>query len=182
MTQPLVRISHALDPVTAPPFPAAAATSLKDQQLRNNVRHATNVIQAKRARVVGEMPDWQALRTAGEAIRRRTMQRLDQYLEQFETNFTRAGGTVHWATNAAEARDIALSLLQAAGATEVIKIKSMTTEEIQLNPSLEAAGILTYETDLAELIIQLGCDQPSHIVVPALSRTATRSARSSAAR
>lgn len=177
MTQPLVNISpharpvsHALDPATAPPFPIAARTSLKDQQLRNNVRHATNVIQAKRARVVAEMPDWQALRTAGQAIRQQTMQHLDRYLEQFESNCTRAGGHVHWARDAAEARAITLSLVQQSGSNEVIKIKSMTTEEIQLNPALEAAGILTYETDLAELIIQLGHDQPSHIVVPALHK------------
>ena len=139
-------------------------------QLRKNVRHATDVIQAKRARVVGEMPDWQALREAGRQIRQHTMRHLDFYLEEFERNCTRAGGVVHWARDAAEAREIVVRLAKAAGASEVIKIKSMTTEEIQLNPALEAAGIHPYETDLAELIIQLGHDQPSHIVVPALHK------------
>ena len=139
-------------------------------QLRKNVRHATDVIQAKRARVVGEMPDWQALREAGKQIRQHTMRHLDFYLEEFERNCTAAGGVVHWARDAAEAREIVVRLVKAAGASEVIKIKSMTTEEIQLNPALEAAGIHPYETDLAELIIQLGHDQPSHIVVPALHK------------
>jgi L-lactate dehydrogenase complex protein LldF len=73
-------------------------------------------------------------------------------------------------TRAAEARQIVVALAQAAGAEEVIKIKSMTTEEIQLNHALDAAGIRPYETDLAELILQLGHDQPSHIVAPALHK------------
>jgi L-lactate dehydrogenase complex protein LldF len=141
-----------------------------DTQLRQNLRHATDVIQAKRARVVGEMPDWQELREAGRQIRQHTMEHLDYYLQEFEANCTRAGGVVHWARDAAEARHIIVGLVKASGSSEVIKIKSMTTEEIQLNPALEAAGIHPFETDLAELIIQLGHDRPSHIVVPALHK------------
>jgi L-lactate dehydrogenase complex protein LldF len=160
----------ALDPRTAPAFPMAAKAMLGDAQLRKNVRHATDVIQAKRAHVVGEMPDWQALRESGKQIRQHTMEHLDFYLEEFEANCTRAGGVVHWARDAEEARRIIVALVKASGSDEVIKIKSMTTEEIQLNPALEAAGIHPYETDLAELIIQLGQDQPSHIVVPALHK------------
>ena len=160
-----------LDPRTAPTFPMAAKTALGDvQPLRKNVRHATDVIQAKRARVVGEMPDWQGLREAGKQIRQHTMENLDFYLEEFEANCTRTGGVVHWARNAEEARRIIVSLVKASGSDEVIKIKSMTTEEIQLNSVLEAAGIHPFETDLAELIIQLGQDRPSHIVVPALHK------------
>jgi len=159
-----------LDPVTAPAFPIAASAVLGDTQLRKNVRHATDVIQAKRARVVGEMPDWQALRESGRQIRAHTMRHLEHYLEEFERKCTAAGGTVHWAPDAAAAREIVLRLVAAAGAREVIKIKSMTTEEIQLNRALEAVGVKAYETDLAELIIQLGQDQPSHIVVPALHK------------
>lgn len=160
----------ALDPKTAPVFPMAAHTALADTQMRKNVRHATEVIQAKRARVVAEMPDWQQLREAGKQIRQHTMEHLDFYLEQFEENCTRAGGVVHWARDAEEARKIVTALVKASGSDEVIKIKSMTTEEIHLNDALEAAGIHAYETDLAELIIQLGEDQPSHIVVPALHK------------
>jgi len=148
----------------------AAKAAMGDAQLRKNVRHATEVIQAKRARVVAEMPDWQALREAGKRIREHTMEHLDFYLEEFEANCTRAGGVVHWARDAAEARRIVVELVKASGSDEVIKVKSMTTEEIQLNPALEAAGIHAYETDLAELIIQLGHDRPSHIVVPALHK------------
>jgi L-lactate dehydrogenase complex protein LldF len=160
----------ALDPKTAPTFPMAARALMGDTQLRKNVRHATDVIQAKRARVVGEMPDWQLLRESGKRLREHTMRHLDVYLEQFERNCTAAGGVVHWARDGAEARRIVIELVRASGQSEVIKIKSMTTEEIQLNSALEAAGIRPYETDLAELIIQLGKDQPSHIVVPALHK------------
>lgn len=163
-------MSTALDPKTSPAFPMMAHTLLGDTQLRKNVRHATDVIQNKRRHVVAEMPDWQELREAGKRLREHTMRYLDRYLEQFEENCTRAGGVVHWARDDAEARAIVVRLAKEAGADEVIKIKSMTTEEIQLNPALEAAGIKTYETDLAELIIQLGHDQPSHIVVPALHK------------
>ncbi|MEO6816311.1 MAG: LutB/LldF family L-lactate oxidation iron-sulfur protein [Edaphobacter sp.] len=160
----------ALDPKTSSIFPMAAKAALSDTQMRKNVRHATEVIQAKRARVVAEMPDWQQLREAGKQIRDHAMEHLDFYLEQFEENCTRAGGVVHWARDAEEAKRIVVGLAKASGSDEVIKIKSMTTEEIHLNDALEAAGIHAYETDLAELIIQLGEDQPSHIVVPALHK------------
>src|SRR5271170_5090462 len=98
------------------------------------------------------------------------MENLDFYLEEFEANCTRAGGVVHWARDAEEARRIIVSLVKASASDEVIKIKSMTTEEIQLNSALEAAGIHPIETDLAELIIQLGHDKPSHIIAPALHK------------
>jgi len=165
-----------LDPRTASPFPIAAGTAMNDTQLRKNVRHATEVIQKKRARVVAEMPDWQALRESGKRIREHTMRYLDAYLLQFQENCERAGGHVHWARDAGEANAIVLRLAKEAiasnadAAGEVIKIKSMTTEEIHLNQALEAAAIRPYETDLAELIIQLGKDRPSHIVVPALHK------------
>jgi L-lactate dehydrogenase complex protein LldF len=164
-------MSHsALDPRTAPTFPMAAHTLMGDLLLRKNVRHATEVITNKRGIVVDEMPDWQELRESGKRLREHTMQHLDFYLEQFERNCTAAGGVVHWARDAEEARTIVVKLAKAANASEVIKIKSMTTEEIFLNPALKAAGIEPFETDLAELIIQLGGDQPSHIVVPALHK------------
>jgi L-lactate dehydrogenase complex protein LldF len=157
-----------LDPVRALPFPEAALPILHNTQLRTNVAHATDIIQAKRARLVQEKSDWQALRTAAAAIRDNVLQNLGDYLEQFETNCIAAGGFVHWATDADEARRIILDLLRDENASEVIKIKTMTSAEIQLNPALEAAGIHPVETDLAELILQLGDDEPSHIVVPAL--------------
>src|ERR1700757_1228945 len=159
-----------VDPRKAPPFPKAAAELLHDTQLRKNVAHATDVIQRKRAALVAEKADWQALRTAGAAIRREALRHLDRYLEQFEKQFTAAGGHVHWAEDAEEARRIVAGLVHDAQAKEAIKIKSMTTAEIDLNPRLESEGVKVYETDLAELILQLGDDQPSHIIAPALHK------------
>ncbi len=157
-----------LDPTLAPPFPQAVLPVLRNPQLRKNVAHAIDVIQAKRARLVAEKVDWQELRSAGAAIREHSLANLGAYLEQFEARCTAAGGTVHWAADAGEARRIILEILRQENASEVIKIKTMTSAEIQLNPFLEAAGVKAYETDLAEIILQLGHEEPSHIVVPAL--------------
>ncbi|HEY5254650.1 MAG TPA: LutB/LldF family L-lactate oxidation iron-sulfur protein [Acidobacteriaceae bacterium] len=161
--------AHDFKDARSPDFPTAALPLLQDTQLRNNVRHATGVIQGKRARVVGEMPDWQALRDAGQRIRAHSLEYLDFYLEQFDARCTAAGGRVHWARDSAEANRIVVGLAQNSTG-RVIKIKSMTTEETGLNRALEAAGISPVETDLAELIVQLGHDKPSHIVVPALHK------------
>src|SRR5271163_3790506 len=157
-----------LDPTLASPFPQAALPILRDRQMRKNVAHATDVIMAKRNKLVEEKTDWQQLRSAASAIRAHALDHLGFYLEQFEARCTAAGGTVHWAADAAEARQIILGILRAEHAAEVIKIKSMTTAEIQLNPFLEAEGFGVFETDLAEIILQLGDDESSHIVVPAL--------------
>lgn len=154
----------------APDFPDAAQKLLGNAQLRNNLRHATNVIRNKRARVVGEMPDWQELRDSAHQLKEHTLRFLDTYLQQFEENCTRAGGHVHWALDADDACNIITSIIESHREKEVIKVKTMTSDEIRLNAALEAAGITPYETDLADLIIQLGNDEPSHIVVPALHR------------
>src|SRR5215212_10570963 len=152
------------------PFPAAARTASRGGQLRANLGHATTTIRNKRARVVGEVPDWEQLRAAGKAVKQSTMARLDELLVQLEEQVTARGGTVHWARDANEANDIVTRLVQATGATEVVKVKSMATQEIGLNEALEAAGVEPFETDLAELIVQLGEDKPSHILVPAIHK------------
>jgi L-lactate dehydrogenase complex protein LldF len=151
-------------------FPVAARRALADSQLRRNLGKATSTIRAKRAAAVGELPDWEQLRDAGEAIKAETMAHLDRYLEQLETRVIEHGGTVHWARDAGEANRIVADLVTAAGATEVVKVKSLATDEIGLNDALAADGIAAYETDLAELIVQLGQDRPSHILVPAIHR------------
>lgn len=157
-----------LDPRRAAPFPSAALPVLRNSQLRKNVMHATDVIQAKRNRLVAEKQDWAELRECASAIRAHVLEHLAEYLEQFEERCTAAGGVVHWAADAGEARRIVLDILREEKADEVLKIKTMTSAEIELNPSLESAGIHAIETDLAELILQLGEEEPSHIVVPAL--------------
>ncbi|MDT4911178.1 MAG: L-lactate dehydrogenase complex protein LldF [Pseudonocardiales bacterium] len=151
-------------------FPDAARLALDDTQLRRNLGRATATIRAKRAAVVAEVPDWQELRAAGAAIKDDVLANLEQYLVQLEEQVIARGGTVHWARDADEANAIVTRLVQATGETEVVKVKSMATQEIGLNEALEAAGITATETDLAELIVQLGHDKPSHILVPAIHR------------
>jgi L-lactate dehydrogenase complex protein LldF len=153
-----------------PAFPKAAHEAVRDETLRGNLRHATHTIRAKRAWAVAELADWAALREAGKQIKDHTLRHLDRYLEQVEEAVTAAGGTVHWAVDAQEANRIVAGLVRATGETEVVKVKSMATQEIGLNEALEAEGIRAYETDLAELIVQLGKDRPSHILVPAIHR------------
>ncbi|MGW7004597.1 lactate utilization protein B [Streptomyces sp. NPDC054933] len=157
----------------AVPFPEAARVSVRNAQLRGNLRHATHTIRAKRAKAVAELADWDRLRAAGAAIKDRTLRHLDHYLEQLESAVSAAGGQVHWAVDADEANRIVTRLVKATGETEVVKVKSMATQEIGLNEALAAAGIRAYETDLAELIVQLGDDRPSHILVPAIHRNRT---------
>ncbi|MET8679534.1 lactate utilization protein B [Streptomyces sp. NPDC004647] len=157
-------------PLGVPAFPAAAEASTRDAQLRGNLRRATHTIRARRAAAVTELADWSRLRAAGAAIKDRALRHLDHYLEQTEAAVTAAGGQVHWAADADEANRIVTELVRETGEREVVKVKSMATQEIGLNHALEAAGIRAYETDLAELIVQLGEDTSSHILVPAIHR------------
>ncbi|MCX3058588.1 lactate utilization protein B [Streptomyces beihaiensis] len=156
--------------VGMPAFPKAAHEAVRNTTLRDNLRHATHTIRDKRARAVAELEDWERLREAGRRIKDHTLRHLDRYLVQLEESVTAAGGTVHWAADADEANRIVTRLVAETGESEVVKVKSMATQEIGLNEALEAAGMRAYETDLAELIVQLGHDRPSHILVPAIHR------------
>ncbi|MEV0850126.1 LutB/LldF family L-lactate oxidation iron-sulfur protein [Streptomyces sp. NPDC049954] len=151
-------------------FPKAAHTELQNGQLRRNLRKATHTIREKRLHVTAELPDWEALRDAGSAIKTDTMNRLPELLEELERKVTERGGTVHWARDGVEANEIVTRLVKETGSEEVIKVKSMATQEIGLNEYLEEQGVRAHETDLAELIVQLAHDKPSHILVPAIHR------------
>lgn len=153
-----------------PAFPEAARLALADTQLRHNLGHATRTIRAKRAQVVAELTDWEELREAGRALKDRVLRHLDTYLLELEASVQRAGGIVHWARDGEECNRIVADLVVAHGAREVVKSKSLTTEETRLNEALAARGIRAWETDLAQLIIQLGDDTPSHILVPAIHK------------
>lgn len=154
-------------------FPHAVPAALASAQQRRNVRRATTTIRARRARVVAELADWEQLREAGAAIKDAALWRLDESLVELEQAVVRAGGVVHWARDAAEANEIVVGIALAEGAGEVVKVKSLATDEIRLNEALEAAGVTPIETDLAELIIQLAGERPSHLLVPALHKNRT---------
>jgi len=156
--------------VGMPPFPVAARAALADTQLRSNLAKATGTIRAKRDAVVAEVEEWEELRLAGAAIKDNTLHHLDEHLVRLEESLQARGAVVHWARDAGEACAIVAAIGREHGADEVVKVKSMTTQEIGLNEALAAEGIAAWETDLAELIVQLGDDLPSHILVPAIHR------------
>ncbi len=148
-------------------FRTASKKALADAGLKQALgRLGTHFVQ-RRADAAERYGDWDALRDQGAAIRAHAIAHLDTLLETFETNVTKRGGKVHWARDAAEARAIVLRILQDNGAKTVTKGKSMVSEEIGLNPFLEANGIRPVETDLGEYIIQLRNEPPSHIIAPA---------------
>ncbi len=155
------------------PFPDAARIALRDPQMRRNVGHAARAIRAKRAAAVAELDDWQELRDAGEAIKRDVLANLDRHLLEFERAATAAGATVHWAAGADAANELVAGIVEGHGEREVVKVKSLTTDEIGLNDALARRGIEAVETDFAELILQLDGDWSSHILVPAIHRNRT---------
>ena len=151
-------------------FPKAASVALRDSQLRRNLTKATSHIRAKREAVVSELPDWAALRTSGRAIKDSSLAALDQHLIALEAAVVSAGGVVHWANDGNEGCSIVADIARSHGVDEVVKVKSIATDEIKLNEALASAGVRAVETDLAELIIQLGDDVQSHILVPAIHK------------
>ena len=166
-------MSRDIEPIPTTPairFEESAKLALANTQLRRNMGKVTQTIRAKRQIVVDEMPDWEGLREAGRAIKERTLRHLDDYLIQLEASVKRAGGHVHWARDAKEANRIITAIALHHGAKEVVKVKSLTTDEIGLNEALAHVGISAIETDLAELIIQLADERSSHILVPAIHK------------
>jgi len=153
-----------------PTFQKTAKQYIENPQLRRNIGHATKTIREKRKLVVDEMPDWEQLRESGRQIKERVMNHLDYYLLQLEESVEKAGGVVHWAAGADDANRIITGIIKEKGETNVVKVKSITTDEIRLNEALKKTGINALETDLAELIVQLAGDEPSHILVPAIHK------------
>ncbi len=165
-----LEVPDAFSPGKTPKFQELAKVSLADTQLRRNIGKAARGIREKRAVAVEELPDWQELREAGRAIKERTLRHLDHYLLQLEESVRKAGGQVHWARDAEEANRIIAGIARDHDADEVVKVKSIATDEIKLNEHLESEGIKAHETDLAELIIQLAGEESSHILVPAIHK------------
>ena len=151
-------------------FPRAAREALANDQVRSNLLHATTTIRAKRALAVSEVPDWEELRDAGAAIKDAALLSLDRLLSELEASVHRSGGIVHWASSADQANMAIADIVRAEGANEVVKVKSLTTDEIGLNEALDVHGIHALETDLAELIVQLAGERPSHLLVPAIHK------------
>ncbi len=145
--------------------------TLGDSRLQNALARAITRFDSGRRQTFAAFPEGEALRDLARDLKAHTLSRLDRYLLELSGSVEEAGGQVHWAADAAEARRIVVGLAQACGARRVVKSKSMTTEEIGLNQALEEAGVETVETDLGEYIIQLAGESPFHIIAPALHKT-----------
>jgi L-lactate dehydrogenase complex protein LldF len=149
-------------------FKENAARALHDPQLQRALGNVKTGFIVKRAQAREALPEFDALRAAAAEIKNHVLDHLDIYLEEYEQRVLESGGHVHWAANAAHAREIVLRLCRESGAKTVTKGKSMVSEEIGLNAALEEAGITPVETDLGEYIIQLRHETPSHIIAPAV--------------
>ncbi|MCC0028757.1 MAG: iron-sulfur cluster-binding protein [Brucellaceae bacterium] len=154
--------------IRTPAFKANAAEALDNRQLQRALGNVRSGFIEKRRKSVDALPEFDALRDASRDIKNHALAHLDLYLEAWEKKVTEAGGHVHWAENAEQARQIVLDICRKRNARTVTKGKSMITEEIELNDFLEANAIAPVETDLGEYIIQLRGEHPSHIIAPAV--------------
>lgn len=150
---------------------ARIAAAQADPRLIGAVHRATLHKVAQRAAGMAELRDPEALRSLAAQIKQHTLANLPDLLGQFVANFEAQGGTVHFARDAAAAREIVTRIAREHGCRRAVKSKSMATEEVHLNDALIAAGVETWETDLGEFIVQLDRDRPSHIVTPIIHKT-----------
>lgn len=162
-----------MQPTQAKPitFRANSRKALADADLQSALRHAESGFVDKRQHAVGDFPGFENLRRHGEAVKDHVLEHLDTYLLGFEERFTAAGGHVHWAGSAAQAREAVLEICRAHGAERVIKAKTMAGEEVGINEALEEADLNVTESDLGEYIIQIAGEPPSHIIAPAVHKT-----------
>ena len=152
-------------------FKARAAAALADPTLKIAIERTTGTAERKRAAALADFPQYEAARERGKRIKDHVIANLDHYLVEFERNAIASGASVHWAATASDASRIVVDLCRKAQARRVTRVKSMLGEEIGLPHALDEAGIERVETDLAEHIVQLGGDTPSHIVWPSMHRT-----------
>jgi L-lactate dehydrogenase complex protein LldF len=156
---------------TSDRFREHVARALTDNDLKIALTRTTGLLQSRRQQVIDEYTEYPEARRRATAIKDHTLRHLDHYLEMFEANATANGAIVHWAKTPAQARKIVAKICLDAGAKTATRVKSMLGEEIGIGEALKDAGVERIETDLAEHIIQLAEDPPSHIVMPAMHKT-----------
>ncbi|WP_122432415.1 LutB/LldF family L-lactate oxidation iron-sulfur protein [Pseudomonas viridiflava] len=155
-----------------PDFRERAHEALGDPQLRGNFRRAMDSLMTKRAAAFSNPDEREDLRSLGNAIRARALSKLPGLLEQLERNLIRNGVQVHWAETVEEANAIVMSIVEAHEAKQVIKGKSMVSEEMEMNDFLGERGIECLEADMGEYIVQMDHEKPSHIIMPAIHKNA----------
>lgn len=152
------------------PFRQGARKAVANANLKIALDRTTGLLKTRRAAILETFADYAAARDQAAAIKAHTLDNWAFYLQQFEQNAQASGAVVHWAETAEQASQIAVAICQAHNAKRATRVKSMLGEEIGLPRALEAAGIESVETDLAEHIIQLAKEPPSHIIIPAMHK------------
>jgi L-lactate dehydrogenase complex protein LldF len=152
-------------------FTERSQAALEDVTLQKALKGLTNIFSARRRETLATVADWETLRGRARQVKEHTIENLDYYLEQLVEKVEALGGKIYWARTGDDVCRYIIELARARGVTSVVKSKSMTTEEIELNHALEASGIRAIETDLGEYIVQLAEEKPSHIIVPAIHKT-----------
>jgi L-lactate dehydrogenase complex protein LldF len=152
-------------------FLGAAGQALADPPLQAALVRLTSTLLAANRRGYAGLEDSDRLRDHAKRIKEHALAHLDKYLEQLEGSVVKLGGRVHWAATAEEARQVVVDIARRANCKRAVKSKSMTTEEIHLNPVLEGAGLQVTETDFGEFVLQLAGERPSHLVAPAVHHT-----------
>ena len=152
-------------------FKSAASVMTKDLRHRRIIRTALRNYEIVRDKRKAAFQSWESARQLAAETKWQAVNHLDRHLEQFEAKLKSRGTKVHWASNAAQAREIVLQIVADKKAKSVIKSKTMTSEEIHLNHALEDAGLRVVESDLGELIVQLRHEAPYHLVFPSMHLT-----------
>ena len=162
-----------MPPIKTDEFFSASAAAMANPQLRRALDRVGSGFDVARRNAIDEITTevWEEWRDEARRIKVHTLDHLDYYLELLHDNVTAAGGQVHFAKDAGEANQIVSHLAKSRGVKVATKSKSMVSEELELNPVLEALGVDVYETDLGEYIIQLAGETPSHLVAPALHKS-----------
>ncbi|MFZ2853482.1 MAG: LUD domain-containing protein, partial [Rhodocyclaceae bacterium] len=163
--------SHELKFVPASEFKLRTTEAVADEHLRKSFRGAMDFLMAKRATQFPDADALEAQRGLAEHIRKYSLARLPELLEQLERKLTENGIHVHWAENGEEANAIIVGIAQKHAAKLMVKGKSMVSEETELNHALAAVGIEALESDMGEYIVQLDGEKPSHIIMPAIHKT-----------
>lgn len=149
-------------------FLEASQVAMADDRLQSALERLAESLGKRNQEAWRLLQPSDALRTRARAIKDATLAELDKHLLTLEQSVRDRGGHVHFAEDAADARSIIQQICQQVGARKVVKSKSMTSEEIHLNPALEGIGCEVVETDLGEYIIQKAKQRPSHLVAPAI--------------
>ena len=152
-------------------FEKESNKALNNKSLQEALINTTNRFRSARKNIVSDSHNWQQLRQVARNIKEHTINNLHNYLQLLENNIISTGGHVHWARDSEEACEIIRQIAQKNSVKKIVKSKSMATEEIHLNKSLESHGYSVVETDLGEYILQISGDSPSHIIAPAIHKT-----------